>query len=63
MRGTLLIGLAVVLLIIGVLVMKDMGVDSTSGTRETKAEAYMEKAKVAAEDVDKRLKDIKKSAD
>jgi hypothetical protein len=43
--------------------MKDMGVDSTSGTQETKAEAYMEKAKVAAEEVDKRLKDIKKSAD
>jgi len=63
MRGTLLIGLAVVLLIIGVLVMKDMGADSTSGNQETQAEAYMEKAKVAAEDVDKRSKDIKKSAD
>ncbi|MCP4625310.1 MAG: hypothetical protein GY850_17590 [bacterium] len=63
MRGALLIGLAVVLLIIGVLVMKDMGADSTSGIQETQAEAYMEKAKVAAEDVDKRFKDIKKSAD
>jgi hypothetical protein len=63
MRGTLLIGLAAVLLIIGVLVMKNMGADSSSGTQETKAEAYMEKARVAAEDVDKRLIDIKKSAD
>lgn len=63
MRGALLIGLAVVLLIIGVLVMKDMGADSTSGIQETQAESYMEKAKVAAEDVDKRFKDIKKSAD
>ena len=63
MRGVLLIGLAIVLLIIGVLVMKDMGADSTSGIQETQAEAYMEKAKVAAEDVDKRFKDIKKSAD
>jgi len=59
MRGALLIGLAVVLLIIGLLVMKNTGVDTTSGVQETQAKQYMEKATNAADDVDKRIKDIK----
>jgi hypothetical protein len=63
MRGASLIGIAVVLLIIGVLVMKNMNADSTSGTHKTKPEAHMEKARVAAEDVDKRSIDIRKSVD
>ncbi len=63
MRGALLIGLAVVLLIIGVLVINNMGVNNTGGIQQTQTEAHMEKAKVAAEDVGKRFKEIKKSAD
>ena len=60
MRGTMLIGLAVVLLIIGLLVMKNMGADKPGGVQESQTKEYMEKAKTAAADVDKRLKDIKK---
>ncbi len=60
MRGALLTGLAVVLLIIGLLVMKNMGADKPGGVQESQTKEYMEKAKTAAADVDKRLKDIKK---
>ena len=60
MRGSLLIGLAVVLLIIGILVIKNMGADDPSGVQETQTKAYIEKANNAADDVNKRLKDIKK---
>ena len=60
MRGTLLIGLAVVLLIIGILVVKNMGTDNPGGVQESQTKAYMEKANTAAADAAKRLKDIKK---
>ena len=60
MRGALLIGLAVVLLIIGLLVIKNTGVNTTGGVQETQAKAYREKAKNAADDVDQRIKDIKR---
>ena len=63
MRGALLIGLTAVLLIIGVLVIKNMGGDSASRTQESRAEQHIEKAKVAAENVDNRFEDIRKSAD
>jgi len=62
MRGALLVGLAVVLLIIGLLVMKNMGVDNPDAVGKTQAEERMEKAKNVAGDLDKRLKDIKKQA-
>jgi len=60
MRGALLIGTVVVLLIIGWLVMKNMSVDNPVGDQDTKTEAYIEEAKNVAKDVDKRLKDFKK---
>ncbi len=60
MRGTMLIGLAVVLLIVGILVIKNMGADKPGGVQESQTKAYMEKAENAADDVNKRLKDIKK---
>jgi hypothetical protein len=60
MRGTMLIGLAVVLLIIGILVVKNLGADKPGGIQESQTKEYMEKAKTAADDVGKRLKDIKK---
>jgi len=59
MRGALLVGLAAVLLIIGLLVMKNMGGDSPDAAGNTQAEERMEKAKNVAGDLDKRLKDIK----
>jgi len=58
MRGALIIGLAVVLLIIGILVMKNMGVDHPSGVTETQAEKYTERAKSAADQVHERINDI-----
>ena len=60
MRGSLLIGLAVVLLIIGILVIKNMGADGSSGVQKSQTEAYIDKANNAADDVNKRLQGIKK---
>jgi hypothetical protein len=60
MRGALLIGLAVVLLVIGILVIKNTGADKSGGVQESQTKTYMNKAKTAADDVDKRLKGIKK---
>jgi len=58
MRGALLIGLAVVLLIIGILFMKNMEVDNSSGVTETKAKAHTEQAKNAADEATERIKGI-----
>ena len=60
MRGTMLVGLAVVLLIIGILVIKNMGADKPGGVQESQTKEYMEKAKTAAAYAAKRIKDIKK---
>ena len=60
MRGAMLIGLAVVLLIIGILVIKNMGADQPGGVKESQNQAYLEKAKNTADDMNERLKDIKK---
>jgi len=62
MRGAFIIGLAVVLLVIGILVMKNMGVDSSSGVTETQAENYTERAKNAADEATERIKDIREQA-
>ena len=62
MRGAFIIGLAVVLLIIGLLVMKNMGVDNSSGVTETQGKKYIERAESAADNVKERLRDINKRA-
>lgn len=62
MRGAYLIGIVVVLLIIGYLIMKNMGVDNQSDIRETQTKAYMEKADKAADDLNQKYQDIKKKA-
>ena len=59
MRGTMLIGLAVVLLIIGILAVKNMGTDKPGGVQEAQTKEYVEKAKTAAADAAKRMEDIK----
>jgi cell division protein FtsN len=59
MRGALIIGLAVVLLIIGILVMKNMGVDNPSSVTKKQAEKYTERAKSAADKAKERIKDIR----
>ena len=60
MRGAFIIGLAVVLLIIGLLVMKNMGVDNSSGVTETQGKKYIERAESAADNVKARIQDINK---
>ncbi|MGB5421136.1 MAG: hypothetical protein WBN03_03195, partial [Desulfobacterales bacterium] len=58
MRGALLIGLTVVLLIIGLLVMKNMGVDNSTGTTKSQAEKYTKRAESAADKANERIKDL-----
>ena len=57
MREALLICLTVVLLIIGILVIKNMGVDNSSGVTKTRAEKYTDRAKNAAVKTEARIKD------
>jgi len=59
MRGTLIIGLAIVLLIVAILVIKNMGNDNP-GVTETQAEKYTERAQSAADNANKRIQDIRK---
>ena len=60
MRGAMLIGLAVVLLIIGILSIKNMGADESGRVQESQSEAYIEKAQTATDDINKRLEGINK---
>lgn len=58
MRGAFIIGLLIVSLIVGLLVMKNMGADNSTG--KTQAKKYVEKAENTANDVNQRLNDINK---
>ena len=58
MRGVLFIGLAVVMLIVGILVAKNMGVDNSSGVTKTQAKQYTERAESAADKAAVRIKDM-----
>ncbi len=58
MRGALLIGLTVVLLIIGILVMKNMGVDNSAGTTERQALTHTKRAESAADKANERIKGL-----
>jgi Na+-transporting methylmalonyl-CoA/oxaloacetate decarboxylase gamma subunit len=60
MRGALLIGLTIVLLIIGILVMKNMGVDNSAGTTMTQAVKHTKRAESAADKANERIKDLSK---
>ena len=62
MRGAFIIGLLIVSLIVGVLVMKNMGADNSSGVTETQTKKYIEKAESAADDVNKKLNNFNKRA-
>ena len=59
MRGALFIGLAVVLLIVGILVAKNMGVDNSSDVTKTQAKQYTERAESAADKAVVRIKDMR----
>lgn len=62
MRGAFIIGLVIVSLIVGVLVMKNMGAEKSGGITETQAKQYIEKAEKTADEVNSRLKDFNKRA-
>jgi uncharacterized protein YxeA len=62
MRGIFLVGLLIVALIVGLLVMKNMGADNSSGVTKTQAQKYINKAESATHDVNKRLNDYTKQA-
>ena len=60
MRGALLIGLTVVMLIIGLLVMQNSGIDNSAGTTKSQAEIYTKRAESAADKANERIKDLGK---
>jgi hypothetical protein len=60
MRGALLIGLTIVLLIIGILVMKNMGADNSTGTTMTQAVNHTKRAESAADKANEKIKDLSK---
>jgi hypothetical protein len=63
MRGVFLVGLVVVLLIVGVLVTKNMGTQSTGGDTGTRSEKFIEKAEAVAETLDRNAADIGRQVD
>jgi cell division protein FtsX len=59
MRGALIIVMAISLLIVGILVMKNMGVDKSTGGTETQTKQYIESAKSIAGETDEGTKDLR----
>ena len=59
MRGALIIVMVFSLLIIGILVMKNMGADRSTGVIETEAKQYTESAKSFADEADERTKALR----
>ena len=59
MRGALIIVMAVSLLVVGILVMKNMGVDRSTGVVETQTKQYTESAKSIADEADERTEDLR----
>ncbi|MEJ2165846.1 MAG: hypothetical protein P8X90_09980 [Desulfobacterales bacterium] len=62
MRGAFIVGLLIVALIVGVLVMKNMGTDDSSDITQTQTKKYIEKAEDAAGEVNKKLNDFRNQA-
>jgi glucan phosphoethanolaminetransferase (alkaline phosphatase superfamily) len=59
MRGALIIVMVVSLLIVGILVMKNMGVDKSTGVVETQTKQYTESAKSIADEANERTKALR----
>ena len=59
MRGALIIVMAVSLLIVGILVMKNMGVDKSPEVIETQTKQYTESAKSIADEANERTNDLR----
>jgi len=54
MRGALIIVMVISLLIVGILVMKNMGADKSNGVIETQTKQYTESAKSLADEANNR---------
>ena len=54
MRGVMIIVMVISLLIVGILVMKNMGVDKSTGVIETETKQYTESAKSIADEANER---------
>ena len=59
MRGAMIIVMAVSLLVVGILVMKNMGVDRSPGVIETQTKQYTESAKSMADEANQRTNDLR----
>ena len=59
MRGVLIIVMVFSLLIIGILVMKNMGADSSTGVIETQTKQYTERAKSISDEANERTKELR----
>lgn len=55
-----MIGIVIVLMIIGFLVIKNMGADTSGGVTESQAQKYIERAEDTADSVEERVKNINK---
>ncbi|MEE4265131.1 MAG: hypothetical protein V2I56_20765 [Desulfobacteraceae bacterium] len=58
MRGILIAGLAGALLLVGILVIKNMGADDSHGVSQTQAKKYIERAEDVAGKAAERIKKI-----
>jgi len=59
MRGALIIVMAISLLVVGILVMKNMGVDRSSVVTETQTKQYTDSAKSLADEAGEKTKDLR----
>ena len=59
MRGAMIIVMVVSLLIVGILVIKNMGVDKSPTVIETETKQYTESAKSMADEANKRTNDLR----
>ena len=59
MRGALMIGTVIVLLIVGVLVIKNMGADTSGAGTPSDAKRYVERAEDVSKDAAEKMEKIK----
>ena len=59
MRGAMMIGLVIVLLIIGMLVMKNMGAGTSDDATHTEAKKHIQRAEAVAEDAAQKMGKLK----
>ena len=60
MRGALMIGSVIVLLIVGILVIKNMGADTTGAGNPSEAKKYIERAEDVSQDAAEKIGKLNK---